>query len=78
MALSDLVLVMNAGKVEQQGTPFELFTKPKNKFVAKFIGGHNVIEQNGHFQCKRRSNQDCDWWQRRSHKCRIFGFCGAV
>ena len=47
MALSDLVLVMNAGKVEQQGTPFELFTKPKNKFVAKFIGGHNVIEQNG-------------------------------
>lgn len=47
MALSDLVLVMNAGKVEQQGTPYELFTKPKNSFVAKFIGGHNVIEIDG-------------------------------
>ena len=47
MALADLILVMNAGKVEQQGTPAEVFTKPKNSFVAKFIGGHNVIGQNG-------------------------------
>jgi len=47
MALSDLVLVMNAGKVEQQGTPYALFTKPKNRFVAQFIGGHNVIEKDG-------------------------------
>ena len=45
MALADLVLVMNAGKVEQQGTPYQLFTKPKNRFVAQFIGGHNVIEK---------------------------------
>jgi len=45
MALADLVLVMNAGKVEQQGTPHQLFTKPKNRFVAQFIGGHNVIEK---------------------------------
>jgi putative spermidine/putrescine transport system ATP-binding protein len=43
MALSDLVLVMNAGQVEQQGTPIELFSKPRNSFVAQFIGGHNVI-----------------------------------
>ena len=43
MALSDLVLVMNAGQVEQQGTPLELFSKPRNSFVAQFIGGHNVI-----------------------------------
>lgn len=45
MALADLVLVMNAGKVEQQGTPYQLFTKPKNRFVAQFIGGHNVIDK---------------------------------
>ncbi|HCD63118.1 MAG TPA: Fe3+/spermidine/putrescine ABC transporter ATP-binding protein [Alphaproteobacteria bacterium] len=45
MALADLVLVMNAGKVEQQGTPYQLFTKPKNRFVAQFIGGHNIIEK---------------------------------
>ena len=47
MALSDLVLVMNAGKVEQQGTPYDVFTRPINRFVAQFIGGHNVIEING-------------------------------
>ena len=45
MALADLVLVMNEGKVEQQGTPYQLFKKPKNRFVAQFIGGHNIIEK---------------------------------
>ena len=43
MALADMILVMNKGIVEQQGTPIEIFTKPRNTFVAKFIGGHNVV-----------------------------------
>ena len=47
MALSDGILVMNDGKVEQQGSPIELFTNPRNTFVARFIGGHNVIEGEG-------------------------------
>lgn len=47
MALADVILVMNDGKVEQQGSPVELFTKPRNAFVARFIGGHNVIEGEG-------------------------------
>jgi putative spermidine/putrescine transport system ATP-binding protein len=47
MALADVILVMNDGKVEQQGSPIELFTKPRNIFVARFIGGHNVIESEG-------------------------------
>ena len=47
MALADVILVMNDGKVEQQGSPIELFTKPRNAFVARFIGGHNVIEGEG-------------------------------
>ena len=47
MALADVILVMNDGKVEQQGSPIELFTKPRNAFVARFIGGHNVIEGDG-------------------------------
>jgi putative spermidine/putrescine transport system ATP-binding protein len=47
MALADVILVMNDGKVEQQGSPIELFTKPRNTFVARFIGGHNVIEGEG-------------------------------
>ena len=47
MALADVILVMNDGEVEQQGSPIELFTKPRNAFVARFIGGHNVIESEG-------------------------------
>ena len=44
MALADLILVMNDGVVEQHGTPMEIFNKPKNTFVANFIGGHNVLK----------------------------------
>jgi len=47
MALADVILVMNDGKVEQQGSPIELFTKPRNTFVARLIGGHSVIEGEG-------------------------------
>ena len=47
MALADVILVMNDGEVEQQGSPIELFTKPRHTFVARFIGGHNVIESEG-------------------------------
>ncbi len=43
MALSDLVVVMNQGRIEQQGTPHQLFNTPRSEFVARFIGGHNVV-----------------------------------
>jgi multiple sugar transport system ATP-binding protein len=38
MTMADRIVVMNAGKVEQIGTPIELFDKPANLFVAGFIG----------------------------------------
>ncbi|MEM1362065.1 MAG: sn-glycerol-3-phosphate ABC transporter ATP-binding protein UgpC [Pseudomonadota bacterium] len=38
MTLGDRIVVMNAGKIQQQGTPQELFADPVNKFVAGFIG----------------------------------------
>jgi putative spermidine/putrescine transport system ATP-binding protein len=47
MALADLVVVMNAGRIEQQGTPHEVFNAPRTEFVARFIGGHNVIARAG-------------------------------
>jgi len=47
MALADLVVVMNAGRIEQQGTPREVFRRPRTEFVARFIGGHNVITVGG-------------------------------
>jgi putative spermidine/putrescine transport system ATP-binding protein len=43
MALADLVVVMNQGKIEQTAPPREVFNKPASAFVARFIGGHNVL-----------------------------------
>jgi putative spermidine/putrescine transport system ATP-binding protein len=43
MALANIVVLMNAGRIEQLGTPREIFNHPKTEFTAKFIGGHNVI-----------------------------------
>lgn len=43
MALADKIVVMNGGKIAQAGTAREVFNKPQNEFVAKFIGGHNVL-----------------------------------
>ncbi len=42
-ALSDQVVVMNHGHIEQVDTPIGIFTRPKTAFVASFIGGHNII-----------------------------------
>lgn len=43
MALSDLVVVMQGGRIEQAGPPREVFERPATAFVARFIGGHNVL-----------------------------------
>jgi putative spermidine/putrescine transport system ATP-binding protein len=43
MALADLVVVMNHGRIEQQGSAREVYNKPASEFVARFMGGHNVI-----------------------------------
>ena len=43
MALADMVVVMNDGRIEQIGTPREIFNAPKSRFVARFMGGHNVV-----------------------------------
>ncbi len=42
MTLSEEVLVMNHGELQQQSPPFELYTKPVNMFVARFIGSPNI------------------------------------
>ena len=43
MALSDLVVVMNGGRIEQAADPRTVFSSPGSPFVARFIGGHNVV-----------------------------------
>jgi putative spermidine/putrescine transport system ATP-binding protein len=43
MALADQVVVMSNGKIEQDANPHDLFNAPRSEFVARFIGGHNII-----------------------------------
>jgi len=43
MALSDMIVVMNAGRIEQAAPPKTVFEEPATTFVARFIGGHNVL-----------------------------------
>ena len=47
LALADLVVVMNKGKIEQAGSAKDVFEKPATEFVARFLGGHNVIKTPG-------------------------------
>jgi len=44
MTMSDRIAVMNAGRVEQLGTPEEIYERPRTRFVAEFIGACNCIE----------------------------------
>ncbi len=43
MALSDVMVVMEAGRIVQAASPREVFERPATAFVARFIGGHNVL-----------------------------------
>ncbi|CAK7262174.1 MULTISPECIES: ABC transporter ATP-binding protein [unclassified Shinella] len=43
-ATSDRIIVMNGGRIEQIGTPLEIYDRPKTRFVADFIGASNLIE----------------------------------
>ncbi len=47
LALSDRIAIMNAGEVEQTGTPQELYQKPRSRFVASFLGEMNWIDGAG-------------------------------
>ena len=48
LAISDRVIVMNAGRIEQVGTPEEIYRLPRTLFVADFVGNANVVQ--GHAQ----------------------------
>lgn len=47
LALADLVVVMNGGKIEQAATAFDVFNRPASEFVARFVGNHNVLSHDG-------------------------------
>lgn len=53
MTMADMIVVMNAGSIEQTGSPLELYDRPANRFIAEFIGSPSmnmidgVVRRNG-------------------------------
>jgi putative spermidine/putrescine transport system ATP-binding protein len=43
LALADEIVVMNRAAIEQAGPPREVYDAPRTEFVARFMGGHNVL-----------------------------------
>ena len=42
--MSDTIVVMNDGAIQQIGTPTDIYNEPENRFVAQFIGESNIVE----------------------------------
>jgi spermidine/putrescine transport system ATP-binding protein len=51
LTMSDIIVVLNEGVVQQIGTPTDIYNEPKNRFVAQFIGESNIFP--GVYQDKR-------------------------
>ena len=52
LAISDRVIVMNVGVIEQIGTPEQIYNRPRSRFVADFVGSANLIK--GRLSARRR------------------------
>src|SRR5439155_22891306 len=48
LVMSGRIAVMNAGRVEQHGTPTELYERPRTRFVAEFLAVRNILEAEVH------------------------------
>jgi iron(III) transport system ATP-binding protein len=44
MTMADRIVVMNLGRIEQIGSPQDVYDRPASRFVARFIGGSNVVD----------------------------------
>ncbi|QDQ26334.1 sn-glycerol-3-phosphate ABC transporter ATP-binding protein UgpC [Chitinimonas arctica] len=58
MTLGDRIAVFNAGRIEQVGTPLELYQRPANQFVAGFLGSPRMNFLPGHFGSGHESGSD--------------------
>ena len=47
LTMSDRIAVFSTGRVEQVGTPREVYERPANEFVAGFVGTSNIVERDG-------------------------------
>jgi len=57
-SLADRVVIMNAGRVEQIGSPQDIFLRPRSKFVAQFVGGISLLE--GKISCTKGGKRFLD------------------
>ena len=67
LTMSDKIVVMNAGEIEQIGTPLEIYNEPENAYVARFIGESNIVDGIMREDYRVRFDE-------REFKCRDFGF----
>jgi putative spermidine/putrescine transport system ATP-binding protein len=67
MALADLVVVMEGGRIQQADSPRMVFDQPKTAFVARFLGGHNLVRSKGDAELAVRTD-----------RCRLFAIDDAV
>lgn len=67
MALADLVVVMEGGRIQQADEPRYVFEQPKKAFVARFLGGHNLVPRGDGAELAVRTD-----------RCRLFPIDDAV
>ena len=67
LTMSDKIVVMNAGEIQQIGTPMEIYNEPVNEYVARFIGESNIVSGTMPEDYKVRVDD-------RDYECRDFGF----
>jgi putative spermidine/putrescine transport system ATP-binding protein len=53
LTMSDRIAVFNHGRIEQTGTPAEVYDRPASEFVAGFVGTSNILERGGRRLCVR-------------------------
>ena len=53
LTMSDLIAVFNEGRVEQVGSPVDVYEQPASEFVAGFVGTSNILERGGRRVCIR-------------------------
>ena len=72
LSMSDRIGVFNAGKLEQVGTPHEVYNAPRTRFVAQFVGAANVLERRRGAHAHRPCLRDA---AARAHPSRRGGGC---
>ena len=61
LAISDRIVVMRDGVIEQDGTPGEIYDRPRNTFVADFVGSANLIR--GRRRARPRARRAASCWR---------------